>query len=273
MYTIRLLSSSLASSSSSPVGNVVVTIDDGQVHCFFGRISTATISSWTARLRFTSPWRNICKGYGRRDTWARATSLFVYVCYCVDPQKNKGFISSYLTCLLWRFETKNILKTRQHYFSHTECHLSATHEYKSTLCATSQLRYKIMTHCVFKRYKVHTNRSHNLSYSKYDCMLCRLAKKGLTGRKRNWITWLNVIWSYPISWLKPSSPFSIWELHFLPLSQAQWPRKILTTTNHFQQPWLKNKLLQKIETKLCHVLCQNKAFVANQIVHRNQSIL
>lgn len=108
MYTIRLLSSSLASSSSSPVGNVVVTIDDGQVHCFFGRISTATISSWTARLRFTSPWRNICTGYGRRDIWARATSLFVYryVRYCVNPQKNKGFISSCPTCLLWQFETK-----------------------------------------------------------------------------------------------------------------------------------------------------------------------
>ena len=131
MYTIRLLSSSLASSSSSsPVGNVVVTIDDGQVHCFFGRTSTATISSWTARLRFTSPWRNICKGIRKKGHLSEGHK-FVCLLSC-QPSINKGFISYYLTCLLWQFETKNILKTRQHYFSHTECYLSATHEYKST---------------------------------------------------------------------------------------------------------------------------------------------
>lgn len=53
----------------------------------------------------------------------------------------------------------------------------------------------IITHCVFKRYNVHTNRSSKLSYSKYDCMpcTCRLAKKRLSGTERHCITWLNVI--------------------------------------------------------------------------------
>lgn len=52
---LSLLLSSLSSSESCSAGDAAVTNDDGQVHSFFGRISTATMSSCTARLRFTSP--------------------------------------------------------------------------------------------------------------------------------------------------------------------------------------------------------------------------
>ena len=102
----------------------------------------------------------------------------------------------------------------------------------------------IITHCVFKRYNVHTNRSSKLSYSKYDCMLCtcRLAKKGLSGKETNCITWLNVISDILT---QTQLPLHCVRTPFLAPLQAQpW------TMNHFQQPWMKNKLLKKTETKL-----------------------
>ena len=82
MHTVRSLSLSSASSSSSSslsVGNVVVTTDDGQVHCFFGKISTATISSWTARLIFTRPWIKICERKFNNNYFHQNKIINIYI--------------------------------------------------------------------------------------------------------------------------------------------------------------------------------------------------
>lgn len=111
-----------------------------------------------------------------------------------------------------------------------------------TICHTGMQQHFIcmlttQIQCAFKKYNVHTNKNvwecsfyFSNSTTRHKTV-CRQAKKHWVGgkavasygkkKKTGSHDWMR----YLIFWLEPSPPFGVWELHFLPLLQAQPARE------------------------------------------------
>lgn len=123
------------------------------------------------------------------------------------------------------------------------CHLpSAIQEYSSTLFAWSPARYNVhskntmfiptkMSESVFFLFFIFIFQTQRQDIR----TVCRQAKKRWVGGKavNTWPILMarkkktgshDWMW-YLIFWLEPSPPFGVWELHFLPLLQAQPARE------------------------------------------------